>query len=66
MHTDLQTLLQNGEHAPVISGADWKKYLEGHEYVFANFFAPWCVWCQVGGHMCVLCVRKYVCMCLWV
>ena len=24
-------------------------FIAGNEYVFANFYAPWCVWCQRLG-----------------
>lgn len=48
--TDLETLHQNGEHAvPMASAEDFTKFIGANNYVFANFYAPWCVWCQVGN-----------------
>jgi thiol-disulfide isomerase/thioredoxin len=28
---------------------DFPGFIAEHEYVFANFYAPWCVWCQRLG-----------------
>jgi thiol:disulfide interchange protein len=44
---DLETLHQNGENAVPVDAEGFAKYIAEHEYVFANFYAPWCIWCQV-------------------
>lgn len=55
--TDLETLHQNGEHAvPMASAEDFTKFVGANNYVFANFYAPWCVWCQVGNQGSVTCM----------
>ena len=50
-HGTHEELLEDGEHVKVISDAieleaalDPSK--EGKEFVFIDFFAPWCSWCQ--------------------
>ena len=45
-HHDLTKLEENGIHAQPVSEKEFPSYLENHEYVFANFYAPWCIWCQ--------------------
>jgi thiol:disulfide interchange protein len=50
---DLETLHQNGEHAVPMSTENFPSFVESNNFVFANFFAPWCVWCQVSAN--VLC-----------
>lgn len=45
-HPELHVLHENGVHAPMILEADFDQYLKENPYVFVNFFAPWCIWCQ--------------------
>jgi len=45
-HPGLEELHRNGVHAPEIPEKDFDTYLEENPYVFVNFFAPWCIWCQ--------------------
>jgi len=45
-HPSLEDLHANGIHAIPLDTASFPDYIRGHETVFANFFAPWCVWCQ--------------------
>jgi thiol:disulfide interchange protein len=47
---DLDTLHQNGENAEPVNAETFAQYIKEHEYVFANFYAPWCIWCQVRTH----------------
>ena len=35
-----------GEQAIHIDADNFDQYLAEHRYVFANFYAPWCIWCQ--------------------
>jgi protein disulfide-isomerase-like protein len=39
-------LLVSGVHAVAIGNNDFEPWLANHEYVFVDFFAPWCIWCQ--------------------
>ena len=43
---DLETLHQNGENAVPLGMDTFAPYIAENEYVFANFYAPWCIWCQ--------------------
>eukprot|EP01040_Poterioochromonas_malhamensis_P004184 gene4183-4478_t len=43
---DHKMLTDNGIHAPMIGEHDFEPWLSNHEYVFVDFFAPWCIWCQ--------------------
>ena len=46
-HHDIVSLHMNGIHAqPVSEGKEWDMFLKDHEYLYANFYAPWCIWCQ--------------------
>lgn len=45
-HLDLNMLHSNGIHAVPIGEADFERWISSHEYVFVDFFAPWCIWCQ--------------------
>lgn len=45
-HHDLELLHRNGIHAVPVNGENFQPWLEKYEYVFVNFYAPWCVWCQ--------------------
>lgn len=45
---DLEKMLENGEHAVHLKADQFKSFVESNKYVFANFYAPWCVWCQVS------------------
>lgn len=42
-----------------VDAEGFAKYIAEHEYVFANFYAPWCIWCQVqcrqGGDEWMVC-----------
>ena len=42
----LEELHANGEHAEPVDTKTFHQYMKDHKYVFANFYAPWCVWCQ--------------------
>lgn len=46
VHHDLEELQRNGIHAVPIDDANFESYLKEQPYVFVNFFAPWCIWCQ--------------------
>jgi len=43
---DLDQLLSNGQHAVPVGESNLDVWLKGHKYTFANFYAPWCIWCQ--------------------
>mmetsp|Transcript_23615 Transcript_23615/g.93623 ORF Transcript_23615/g.93623 Transcript_23615/m.93623 type:complete len:469 (+) Transcript_23615:355-1761(+) len=45
-HPDLEELHKNGVHAVSIAEQGFDAYLAENPYVFVNFFAPWCIWCQ--------------------
>jgi thiol-disulfide isomerase/thioredoxin len=45
-HPEIQELHKNGVHAVPLLGANFDMYLSENPYVFVNFFAPWCIWCQ--------------------
>jgi thiol-disulfide isomerase/thioredoxin len=45
-HQDINELHKNGIHAVEIDQASFDNFLSNHPYVFINFFAPWCIWCQ--------------------
>mmetsp|Transcript_21024 Transcript_21024/g.66042 ORF Transcript_21024/g.66042 Transcript_21024/m.66042 type:complete len:463 (+) Transcript_21024:340-1728(+) len=45
-HPELHELHKNGVHAPSLPEAEFDSYLAENPYVFVNFFAPWCIWCQ--------------------
>lgn len=45
-HHDLEALNANGIHAITVDESNFDKHLNTHKYVFVNFYAPWCVWCQ--------------------
>ncbi|EWM21113.1 Thioredoxin domain protein [Nannochloropsis gaditana] len=45
-HPALDLAHQDGEHALPLGKDDFAGFVAGQEYVFANFYAPWCVWCQ--------------------
>lgn len=46
IHHDLELLHANGVHATPMNEASFPAWIQQHEYVFVNFYAPWCVWCQ--------------------
>jgi protein disulfide-isomerase-like protein len=46
MHHDINMLHANGIHAVPVNEENFGPWLEKYEYVFVNFYAPWCVWCQ--------------------
>lgn len=45
-HPELHELHKNGVHAPEVSEQEFDVYVKENPYVFVNFFAPWCIWCQ--------------------
>jgi len=48
-HPTLDVAHQNGENAIPMGKDDFPGFIAENEYVFANFYAPWCVWCQRLG-----------------
>ena len=46
MHHDMEALSRNGIHAVAMDERSFEPWLAQHEYVFVNFYAPWCIWCQ--------------------
>jgi len=45
-HHDLVTLHANGMHAIPMDEASFDNHINHRQYTFANFYAPWCIWCQ--------------------
>jgi hypothetical protein len=46
-HHDLAVLHANGMHAvPMENEMSFNNHINHHQYTFANFYAPWCIWCQ--------------------
>jgi protein disulfide-isomerase-like protein len=45
-HHDLKLLQMNGVHAVPVDEPNFEQWLEKYDYVFVDFYAPWCVWCQ--------------------
>jgi len=45
-HPELEELYKNGVHAIQLDEINFDEFLTENPYVFANFFAPWCIWCQ--------------------
>lgn len=45
-HHDLALLHRNGVHAVPVDQNSFDPWLKKYEYVFVDFYAPWCVWCQ--------------------
>jgi len=45
-HPDIEKLHENGIHAIPLDELSFGTYLSDNPYVFVNFFAPWCIWCQ--------------------
>ena len=45
-HPDIETLHANGVHAIPLDESMFDDYTKEHEFVFVNFYAPWCIWCQ--------------------
>ena len=43
-HPPLEELHLNGVHVEALDEADWEGHMERHEYVFVDFFAPWCLY----------------------
>lgn len=42
----LEELHENGVHATPLNSRTFERFIEHHERVFVDFFAPWCIWCQ--------------------
>jgi thiol-disulfide isomerase/thioredoxin len=45
-HPEIHELHKNGVHAISLDETSFDTYLSENPYVFVNFFAPWCIWCQ--------------------
>ena len=45
-HPKIEELHKNGVHAISLNEVNFNTYLSENPYVFVNFFAPWCIWCQ--------------------
>jgi thiol-disulfide isomerase/thioredoxin len=45
-HHDMDTLEKNGIHAVHIDADNFEQFLQNNKYVFVNWYAPWCIWCQ--------------------
>lgn len=45
-HHDMRALSMNGIHAVPVDEKSWPDWLSNNKYTFANFYAPWCIWCQ--------------------
>lgn len=45
-HAPLEELHLNGKHVFDVDADAWEGHHETHEYVFVNFYAPWCPYCQ--------------------
>jgi thiol-disulfide isomerase/thioredoxin len=43
---NLAELHSNGIHAVPIDESNFERWLASYEYVFVDFYAPWCIWCQ--------------------
>jgi protein disulfide-isomerase-like protein len=46
LHPELHVLHENGVHAPEITKNEWSDFVAQNEFVFVDFYAPWCIWCQ--------------------
>lgn len=45
-HGPIAQLHENGVHAVEVHTQSWDQEVKEREFVFVDFFAPWCVWCQ--------------------
>lgn len=45
-HHDMRALSMNGIHAVPVDENSWNDWMSHNKYTFANFYAPWCIWCQ--------------------
>jgi thiol-disulfide isomerase/thioredoxin len=45
-HPEIEELHKNGVHAMPLDETNFESFLSENPYVFVNFFAPWCIWCQ--------------------
>ena len=46
VHGTIEDLHSNGEHALPVDKEGLKKLNEEMDFVFVDFYAPWCIWCQ--------------------
>lgn len=46
LHPAIHLLHENGVHARDVAAGGWDEFVQENEFVFVDFFAPWCVWCQ--------------------
>jgi len=42
----LEEMHEDGVHVKQLTKADFDEHVSSNDMVFANFFAPWCIWCQ--------------------
>eukprot|EP01035_Chromulina_nebulosa_P018993 gene18993-24810_t len=43
IHHDVDSLVANGIHVLPIDDGNFKFFVENHDYVFVDFYAPWCI-----------------------
>lgn len=46
LHPPLDVLHENGVHAVALTTDSFEEFMDENEFVFIDFFAPWCLWCQ--------------------
>ncbi|KAH8062250.1 hypothetical protein JL722_3164 [Aureococcus anophagefferens] len=45
-HPPIEEMHANGVHVWHVNADEWEGLHEHHEYVFVDFYAPWCLYCQ--------------------
>ncbi|CAM9233585.1 unnamed protein product [Chrysoparadoxa australica] len=45
-HPSLDIAHADGEHAIPLVESNFNDFVNGNEFVMADFYAPWCIWCQ--------------------